>query len=420
MRRLVVALTFLGLCLGRAVHAGQLPTAKPEEVGVSSQRLERIGTVLKSEIAQGRMPGAVVAVVRRGKVVYFEAFGNLDKPAGTPMPKDAIFAIASMTKPIVTTGAMMLFEEGKLSLDEPIATYLPELKNMKVAVNGDPTKTEEARRQPTVEDLLRHTSGFTTGDQGSTPLHRLYPLNGVAASESSTGAQLLARLAQLPLHHQPGTTWDYSFGLDLVGLIIERVSGQSLGGYLRSRIFEPLHMTDTAFVISQAASARQAKALPTDPVTGAPQTTRDQTRTVRYECGGGCLASTASDYIRFAQMLLQKGAIENTRILGPKTVEYMTSDHATPDIDLRLLHTFPGDNNEGFGFGLGVAVRRSTGYGGTLGSEGQYHWPGSQGTAFWVDPKEDLAIVYMAQTTGAMRRYYRQLIPALVYQAINE
>ncbi len=148
------------------------------------------------------------------------------------------------------------------------------------------------------------------------------------------------------------------------------------------------------------------------------KTTRDQTRAVKYECGGGCLASTASDYIRFAQMLLQKGALENTRILGRKTVEYMTSDHATPDIDLRLLHSFPSDHEAGFGFGLGVAVRRSTGYGGTMGSEGQFHWPGSQGTAFWVDPKEDLVIVYMAQTPGAMRRYYRQLIPALVYQAI--
>ena len=238
----VAALTILGLCLGRAAHAEPLPTAKPETVGMSSQRLERIGTALKAEIAKGRMPGAVVAIARRGKLVYFEAFGYLDKPAGTPMAKDAVFAIASMTKPLVTTGAMMLFEEGKLSLDEPIATYLPELKNMKVAVDGDPTKIEEARRQPTVEDLLRHTSGFTTGDQGTTPLHRVYPLNGVAVSDSMTGPELLARLAQFPLHHQPGTTWDYSFGLDLAGLIIERVAGQSLGSYLRNRIFEPLHI----------------------------------------------------------------------------------------------------------------------------------------------------------------------------------
>ena len=403
------------MALGAPASAQPLPTASPESVGMSSERLERIGEVLRRDIEQDRMPGAVVAIARKGKLVFYKSFGFLDKAAGTPMPKDAIFASASMTKPIVAVGALVLYEQGRFLMNKPVGTYLPELGQMGVAIDGDPLRREPARRQPTVEDLMRHTSGFTSSSQGSGALHRLYRS---ARSDNPTGAEFLARLVDLPLHHQPGTTWDYGLGFDILGLALERLSGKTLGAYLHERVFKPLGMVDTFFTIPAGKVARQAKPLPKDPVTGAPQVVRSRTEPRKFECGGGCLASTAPDYLAFAQMLLNKGTLNGVRLLGTKTVEYMTADHTGLDVDLTRLHNFPVDHTYGHGFGLGVSVRRSTGLGGAMGSPGEFHWAGAGGTTFWVDPQEELVIVSMARTPGQTRTHYRQLVPALVRQAI--
>jgi CubicO group peptidase (beta-lactamase class C family) len=406
------------------VHAEALPRATPESVGMSSSRLARIAAALKADIDQGRMPGAVIAVARKGKLIYYEAFGFLDKAKGTPMPKDAIFSIASMTKPVVAAAALSLAEENRLLVHEPVGSYLPALRNMSVvkfrrdASGGEVMDREPARRQPTVQDLMRHTAGFTYGNQGSTTLHKAYPGGSGNVAATMTGAEFVDALAKLPLHYQPGTTWDYSYGLDILGLAIERVAGQTLGQFLQARFFGPLGMADTAFTVPKDKAGRIARALATDPVTGQPQSVRDQTLPWTFECGGGCLTSTALDYLRFAQMLLDGGALDGTRVLGRKTVEYMTADHLGPEVNVEKLHNFPVEHIDGYGFGLGVAVRRVPGVAGIMGSPGDFRWSGAQGTLFWVDPKEQLAVVYMAQTPGAIRAHYRQVVATLVQQAI--
>jgi len=428
--RIALRLTTATLCASLMaafsvrVHADALPRATPESVGMSSERMARIAAALKDDIDKGRMPGAVIAVARKGKLVYYEAFGFLDKAKGTPMPKDAIFSIASMTKPVVAAAALSLAEENRLLVHEPVGTYLPALKNMSVvkfrrdASGGDVIDREPARRQPTVQDLMRHTAGFTYGNQGTTALHKAYPGGSGNVAVTMTGAEFIDALAKLPLHYQPGTTWDYSYGLDILGLAIEGVAKQPLGRFLQDRFFGPLGMPDTAFVVPKDKAARIAQALATDPVTGQPQSIRDQTLPWKFECGGGCLTSTALDYLRFAQMLLDGGTLDGTRVLGRKTVEYVTADHLGPGVNVERLHNFPVEHIDGYGFGLGVAVRRVPGVAGIMGSPGDFRWSGAQGTLFWVDPKEELAVVYMAQTPGAIRAHYRQVIATLVQQAI--
>ncbi|MGD2167259.1 MAG: serine hydrolase domain-containing protein [Gammaproteobacteria bacterium] len=417
MRRFLACTAFC-VINAASVVAQPLPETSPESAGMSSVRLQRIEAALNREIEQGNMPGAVVAIARGGNLVYYEAFGYLDKESGTPMRKDAIFAIASMTKPVVAVGAMLLYEEGLMLMDDPVSTYLPELNNRTVAVDGNPAQTESARRAPTIEDLLRHTAGYTYGNQGSTALHAVYPSGSSAAARSLDASSFLQALADLPLHHQPGTVWDYGFGLDIAGLAIERITDKTLGEFFEERILEPLGMNDTAFVVPAARMQRLARPLPNDPLSGSPQSMPDLSKPLRFECGGGCLTSTALDYMAFAQMLLNKGELNGRRLLAPGVVEYMTSDHADPEIDLSLLHAYPSLHLDGHGFGLGVAVRRATGLGGAIGSPGAFHWSGAYGTAFWVDPQRELAIVLMAQTPGRIRERNRQLLPILVYQAI--
>jgi CubicO group peptidase (beta-lactamase class C family) len=366
----------------------------------------------------------VIAVARKGKLVYYEAFGYLDKGKGIPMPKDAIFSIASMTKPMVAAGALMLYEESRLLVHDPIGNYLPPLRNMSVAVfrkdasGHDVMEREPARRQPTVQDLMRHTAGFTYGNQGTTELHKLYPGGAGNVGATMTGSEFIEALGKLPLHYQPGTQWDYSYGLDIVGLAIEGVMKQPLGRFLQERLFGPLGMVDTAFTVPKEKAGRIARALPIDPVTGEPQSIRDQTLPWKFECGGGCATSTALDYLQFAQMLLNGGTLDGTRVLGRKTVEYMTADHLGPEVNTDRLHNFAVEHIDGYGFGLGVAVRRGTGVAGIMGSPGEFHWAGAQGTLFWVDPKEELAVVFLAQTPGASRVHYRQVISTLVLQAL--
>jgi len=399
-----------------------LPCVKPEEAGFSSERLARIGTVLNADIEAGRIPGAVIAIARHGKLVMFEAFGYRDKEAKVAMTTDTIFNIASMTKPMTTVGALMLYEQGKLLIDDPLSKYFPKFTNMRVAVrdNGEPTAdTVPANRPITIQDLMRHTSGLIYGGRGNTIVHKMYPAGSGDAARDYDGAAFLDKLSSLPLLYQPATVWDYGFGLDVLGLTIEKISKQSLGQYLQANLFAPLGMTDTSFAVSADKAARYAKPLPADPDTGKPQERSPElTQPIKFDCGGGCAASTASDYLRFALMLMNHGRFGEARVLGPKTVDYMLSDQLGPNIKNLVGNADP--TRADYGFGLGLAVRATPGVVRMMGSVGQFTWPGASGTDWWADPKEELVVVYLSAAPGPLRWHYRQKINALVYQAMVE
>ena len=400
-----------------------LPRAKPEDVGMSSGRLARIATTLNADVEHGRIPGAVIAVARKGKLVYFEAFGWRDKATGVKMTTDTIFSIASMTKPMVTVGALMLVEEGGLSVDDPVSKYLPQFATMQVAEldpSGDTITGKTPAKKPiTVRDLMIHTSGLVYGGRGTTAVHKLYPAGSGAAAMTLTGQEFLDKLGAAPLLWQPGTVWDYGFGLDVLGLLIERVSEQSLGAYLHERVWQPLGMVDTGFVIPPEKAARYAKALPNDPDTGKPQKVEpDATKPTKFECGGGCAASTASDYLRFAVMLMDKGKFGDKRIIGRKTAEYMLSNQLGPEIRNLIGNADP--TRADYGFGLGLAVRTTAGVVRLMGSVGDFSWPGASGTNWWADPEEELVVVFMAHSPGPTRWHYRQVINAMVYEAIED
>ena len=413
------------LCLlasGAAFAGDPLPRATPEEVGLSSERLARIAETLKADIEAGRIPGAVIAIARRGKLVALDAYGWRDKAAGIAMTTDTIFNIASMTKPMTTVGALMLYERGKILIDDPLARYFPKFAQMRVAVRdaGEPTaETVPANRPITIQDLMRHTSGMIYGGRGNTLVHKMYPAGSGDAAREYDGAAFMDKLASLPLLYQPATVWDYGFGLDVLGLTIESITRQTLGQYLQANLFTPLGMTDTGFSISADKAARYAKPLPVDPDTGKPQARSPElTQPLKFECGGGCAASTASDYLRFAMMLMNGGRSGEARLLGPRTVAYMLSDQLGPNIRNLVGHADP--TRADYGFGLGLAVRTTPGVVRMMGSVGQFSWPGASGTDWWVDPKEELAVIYMSAAPGPIRWHYRQKINALVYQAIIE
>jgi CubicO group peptidase (beta-lactamase class C family) len=400
--------------------AQPLPTAKPEQVGMSSERLARLGPALKKQIANDRFPGAVVLVARKGKVVYFEAVGQRDPATGAPMTKDAIFRLYSMTKPFTSLAAMILVEEGKLLVADPVSKYFPELANLQVALkettDGKTTYRLVPAESPiTIQDLLRHTSGFvyannTLNDEVKTA----YGTIGVGWQDV-TPAEQIQRLAQAPLAHHPGTTWEYSLSTDVLGRVVEKVSGMTLSAFISERVFGPLKMADTGFVVPKDKVARLAQPFATDKVTGKPITLLDVTVAQKNDAGGAGTAGTTGDYARFAQMLANGGQLDGARLLSRATVSYMTSDHlGTIKPAIALLQP-------GYGFGLGFAVRKETGVNSVPGSAGEYNWGGAAGTGFWIDPKEALICVIMTQTVpGPAQRYDRALVRQLVYQAIME
>jgi CubicO group peptidase (beta-lactamase class C family) len=416
----IVATTLCLFAAGAALADDPLPRAKPEDVGFSSERLARIGTVLKADIEAGRIPGAVIAIARHGRLVMLDAYGWRDKAANVAMTTDTIFNIASMTKPMTTVGALMLYEQGKLLMDDPLAKYFPKFAQMRVAVRdaGEPTaETVPANRQITIQDLMRHTSGLIYGGRGNTLVHKMYPSGSGDASRDYDGAAFMDKLASLPLLYQPGTVWDYGFGLDVLGLTIEKITSQSLDQYLQANLFTPLGMSDTGFSISPDKAARYARPLPADPDTGKPQARSPElTEPLKFQCGGGCAASTALDYLRFALMLMNRGRSGEAHLLGPKTVDYMLSDQLGTNIRNLVGNADP--TRADYGFGLGLAVRTTPGVVRMMGSVGQFSWPGASGTDWWVDPKEELAVVYLSAAPGPIRWHYRQLINALVYQAM--
>ena len=421
-----LALSFvvgISLLLVNSAAAEPLPRAKAEDVGFSSEKLNRIGQTLRADVERGRIPGAIVIVARKGRLAYYDTVGFRDKTSGAPMPPDAIFRIASMTKPLVSVATMMLYEEGRLFLTDPVSKYIPQLANRQVGVEKvDPVTTKTvfytvpAESEMTIQDLLRHTSGFTYGNRGTTQVHKLFESGTSGLARDRTPEEYIDRLAKLPLLNQPGTTWEYGVSTDVLGRVVEVVSGKPLGQVLAERIFRPLKMTDTGFVVTADKQARLAQALAIDPDTGKEIKLFDPTIPPKFECGGGCGVSTAGDYVRFTQMLLNRGTLEGTRILGRKTVEYMTSDHLGTRIAPGPAYS-PGP---GYGFGLGFAVRKETGVASMTGSAGDYNWGGAFGTGFWVDPKEEMAVVFMAQAPGPIRVHYRQLLKAMVLQAIAD
>ena len=413
----------LSLCTLPAFADGPLPRARPESVGMSSERLARIGPVINAHIEKNHLPGMVVAVARKGKLVYYEAFGWRDKQAGVRMTTDTIFSLASMTKPMAAVGAMSLYEEGRLLIGDPVGKHLPELAKMDVGVvkngaDGKPViERVPAKRQMVIQDLLRHTAGLTYGARGQTALHKMHPASSTTTALKMSAEEFINQLAGLPLVHHPGTVWEYSVSIDVLGILLERITQQSLGDILAERIWKPLGMKDTGFSIPQEKLARYAKALPNNPDTGRPQNVSLHSGPpAKFNCGGACAAGTTGDYLRFAQMLLNKGQLGDTRILGKTTVEYMTADHLGSTIENKVAATDP--SRAGYGFGLSMAVRTATGESAVTGTTGDYNWGGANGTMFWVDPKEELVVVYMAHTPGEPRLYYRALMKSLVMQAL--
>jgi CubicO group peptidase (beta-lactamase class C family) len=413
--------SLIAILLSLPAFSATLPVSKPDEVGVSAERLMRIHTMIQSHIDAKDFSGAVTMVARKGKVVHLEAHGMADVEANKAMRTDTLFRLASMTKPFTAASILMLVEEGKLVISDPISKFIPEYKNPQVAVWNLPNDPAGAglhlvpAREITVQDLLTHTSGLANGFEGPAGDY-------VRRADLPRGGSLdqrVKRLAKLPLNFQPGTQWEYSpgTGFDTLGRIVEILSGMTLEKFFQTRIFEPLGMKDTFFTVPPnrladmtVAYTKNGKELakPTPVVAAIPRPGEE------YFSGSGGLTGSTQDYLLFAQMLLNGGTLNGTRLLSRKTVELMTSDAIGP-LDLR---NYAGDQVlRGYGFGLGVRVRRSTGESGWMGSPGDFGWAGALGTYFWIDPKEQLVGIVMIQTRNTL---LRMEFPNAVYQAITD
>jgi CubicO group peptidase (beta-lactamase class C family) len=431
MRRRVVVVfcgfcaTLLTTCLSIAAFAQALPRTSPESAGLSSERLNRITELFQHDVDQGELPGVVVAIARGGKLVYEQAIGFRNREDKTPMKTDAIFRIASMSKPITSVAVMMLVEEGKIDLAAPVSQYLPEFKDLKVGLDGQPSK-----RPMTVQDLLRHTSGLTYGPFTDDPaIQKAYADADVSPFNfDQTNAEVITKLSKVPLAHQPGSTWDYSMSTDVLGRIVEVNSGMGLDEFVQARIVKPLNLIATGFSVSQSRAGSIAEAQ-ADPATGKRPTMIVDNLTIapKWFSGGGGMVSTADDYVRFCQMLLNGGELDGVRLLSPTTVALMTSDHLPPGIGynspfIAAIQDQAPTAEMGEGFGLGFLVRTQQGHNPLPGSVGDFSWSGYHGTYFWVDPKEKLVAVLMVQIPGSefmKSRHYRHEMRYLVYQAIT-
>jgi CubicO group peptidase (beta-lactamase class C family) len=390
-----------------------LPQAKPETLGLSSVRLQRLSDAFKRDIDKGTTPGVTVMVARRGQIAWFDALGKQAPGGSMPMAQNSIFRIFSMTKPIVSVGIMMLLEEGHLLLTDPVAKYIPEFADQKVGVeNNGKLDLVPLVRPITIHDLLRHTSGITYDHTGNGLVQELYKESRLR-SRKITNAEHAALVASLPLMCQPGAEWNYSRSTDILGRIIEVISGKSLGAFLTERILAPLQMAETAFHTGEENAGRLAEAFPTDPWSGEKVQLFNMLEKPAMESGGGGLVSTTMDYARFCQMLLNGGVLDGNRIIGRKTLQLMASDHLGPKVKLEGPMVPPGHS-----FGLGFAVRTHEGMAPFAGSVGQFYWSGVAGTFFWIDPKEELFAVFMSQGPG-QREYFRTQLRSLVYAAVE-
>ncbi|HEX6440968.1 MAG TPA: serine hydrolase domain-containing protein, partial [Stellaceae bacterium] len=388
----------------------------PEQVGVSSARLARLAAVIRRDVENTVIPGAVVAIARAGRLGYAEAFGWRDREAGAPMTADAIFRIASMTKPMTSVAAVMLSEAGALEIAAPVTDYIPEFAELAVGI-----ERTKPQRVMTVQDLLRHTSGLTYAQFGDSPVQMIWR-DAKLMEEGQSNAELVAKLSRLPLMFEPGTTWEYSMSTDVLGRVVEVVSGKSLAEFFAERICKPLGMSDTGFAALGKRAGRVAEPQ-ADPATGNRPPMRNVTRDNSWHSGGGGAVSTAADYLRFCQMLLNGGEFEGVRLLAPKTIAHMASDHLPPDVQYGVttrprfgaLAPVP---EMGYGFGLGFAVRTAQGRSPVPGSVGEFFWGGVTGTYFWIDPQEDMVVVLMLQAPD-QRLHYRYLTRQLVYAALT-
>ena len=410
----------VGALLTGIAQAQPLPTATPESAGFSPERLRNIDAFWASEIERQRVPGAVVAIARNGKLVYFKAFGLADKAQGLAMATDSVFQLASMTKIMVAVGSLALTEQGRLPLQSKLADYFPAFATMQVGVPAaDGRYTLEAQRQPIrIHDLMRHTSGMTYGGRpdGSSPIAAQWPSGG-AAQNMGTAAEFANAIAKLPLVYQPATVFEYGLSFDVLGAVIEKVTGKTLGGHLADSVWKPLKMADTTFRPTDAQMARVARPLANNPLDGKPQAIAALQRRPSFDCGGACAFGTMGDYIRFGQMLLNGGTLEGAQVLSPAFVQLMTSNHLGPGIQNRVAAVEP--HRDGYGFGLGVAVRLQPGLAAVPGNPGEFSWNGANGTGFFVDPTAQLVVAFGTAAPGELRKIYREQMQDLVYGALS-
>lgn len=418
--RLNCLIVFISLCFIGAVGtvaAKDLPTARPEKVGMSSERLARIGPVMQQYVDDGELVGAVTMVARHGKVVHFEKFGDLNKDTGQDMELDSIFRIYSMSKPITTVAAMMLYEQGKFQLTDPVEKYLPEFKN--ILVLGEDGKLVRQQRTFTIQNLMTHTAGLTYGVFGDTPVDKRYRDAGILSNKDL--AEMVTELGNIPLLYQPGTRWHYSVGVDVLGRLIEVISGQRFDEYLQQQIFDPLEMHDTFFEVPAdklnrfGTNHRYNRETHQLEVIDRPDSSSQFTHDVTFFSGGGGLLSTAEDYMRFCMMMLNGGELNGKRLLSRKTVEFMTRNHLQGIFANRSGESSGLTPGAGFGLGFGVVVNVPEA--GVIGSEGEYNWGGAAGTIFWIDPVEDLIAIVMIQHQN-VQIPLRNTFKALVYGSI--
>jgi CubicO group peptidase (beta-lactamase class C family) len=402
-------------------QAADLPRAAPETVGLSSERLERIGAALEQSVRDQAIPGAVLLIARHGKVAYLHSVGQRDPGTKAAMTDDTIFRIYSMSKPITVVAALMQAEEGRFTFSDPISKFMPQFADMKVGVAkpnpaGGDTRVLEltgAEHPITVQDLMRHSSGLTYGFFGDTLVKKAWLAANIFGTDM-TNAEFVDRTAKLPLAYQPGTTWDYGVSIDVLGRLVEVISGKSLYQVEKESLLDPLGMTDTSFQVSDSAKQeRLAEPFPNDRSIGAGVEFNDPRMPRKWESGGGGMVGTAMDYARFLQMLLNGGELEGHRYLSPRTVAYMTSDQLGSVVRPGPYY-LPGP---GYGFGLGVAVRKNAGVATYPGDVGDWWWGGAGGTYFWVDPKADMFVVYMMQSPKQRVRM-RSVLRDMVYAAV--
>jgi CubicO group peptidase (beta-lactamase class C family) len=390
-----------------------LPQARPETLGLSPSRLRQMSDAFKREIDKGTLPGATVMVARRGQIGWFETLGRQSPAGDAPMTQDSLFRIFSMTKPIVSVGIMMLMEDGHFILNDPVAKFIPEFADQKVGVeNNGKLELVPLKRPMTIQDLLRHTSGITYDHTGNSLVQQLYQQSRLRSRKISN-AEHAALVASLPLKCQPGAEWNYSRSTDILGRILEVVSGKTLSAFLTERILAPLQMAETAFHTGEENTGRLAEPFAVDPWNGAKVQLFDMLEKPVMESGGGGLVSTTMDYARFCQMLLNGGSLDGVRIIGRKSLQLMASNHLGPhvNVDSPLMPV-------GHGFGLGFAVRTDQGMAPFPGSVCQFFWSGMAGTFFWIDPVEEMFAVFMMQGPG-QREYIRSLLRDLVYAAVE-
>jgi CubicO group peptidase (beta-lactamase class C family) len=415
--RVAAALVLFWAAMAASVAIAETPL--PFSAGFSTEGLVRVSEYLRNEVATGKIPGAVLLIQRHGQPVLFENFGVLDVDSKRPMTSDAIFRLYSMSKPITSVAAMMLIEDGRLSLDDPLSKYIPPFANVRVAVetrdaDGKISLGSEPLARPIrIIDLLRHTSGITYGFYGDSPVRKLYATSGLFDGDFDN-AQLTERLAKLPLAEQPGTLWDYGHSTDVLGRVIEVVSGKSLYEFEKERLLDPLRMPDTAFTVDDSKRARIAEPLPGDRTLSSIRGLGDPVKRRRWESGGGGMLGTIADYARFAQMLLNDGTLDGRQYLKPETVAQMISDHVPPETSIARDYFYFPSGDSGFGLGFAVRVVENPPL-----PTGEYRWDGAGGTFFFIDPRDDMFAICMMQSQSQRQRIQVEL-KTLIYQALEK